>query len=299
MAGRNRIGIKGQSVRLYVLLRDSTGEAAYADSTPSVSILSGAGQTLRALSSSGVYKNTDVTGLYYFDYTIPEGISDGYATDHWQFEIGGETITADFEFLAIDGGEATEAEEPEFTPSVDGWEASWNKVERDNINYLLNLLDNRLVSSGVILRPNGMGGMTESSCDIFTLEQLVNFLMGSLSSFNSYPHFTNFTFNDTGIIHQFADVLIQGAALNAMAAKALMEKGKEYTFNDNGVSFGLPAVSEVLMTQYTTEFSNYTERVKYIKANMKPAPLAVASWRPTAVAPVFRALRHLRDRRIY
>ena len=122
--------------------------------------------------------------------------------------------------------------------------------------------------------------------------------MNSLSSFNQIPHFTRFTFADPQIYVIFADVIIQGAVLLALAAQALIERGREFTLNDNGVTYQPPQISELLNTEYTTQLANYTEKLKVIKCNLKPHPLGLGSFRCNSVAPAFMRLRHLREHQI-
>jgi hypothetical protein len=128
---------------------------------------------------------------------------------------------------------------------------------------------------------------------------LVSFLVNSLSDFNQIPFFTFFTYEDTPIIDQFHDILVEGATLMGLASQALIERGREYVINDNGVSFTPPTMSEMLMTQYNSLLTNYYDKIKFIKASMRPNPLGLGVFGVTSsISPSFARLRHLRSRRI-
>jgi len=98
----------------------------------------------------------------------------------------------------------------------------------------------------VTVPDTGVGGYTEVPCVIFTTDELTCFLINSLSEFNQWPHFTNFTFADVQIQDLFADIIIQGAVLLALAAQTLIEKGREFSITDNGVTYQPPQVSDIL-----------------------------------------------------
>jgi hypothetical protein len=133
----------------------------------------------------------------------------------------------------------------------------------------------------------------------FSTEQLTSFLAISLSMFNQIPHFTFFTFEDTNIIQQFHEIIVQGAALYALSSKALLERGREFSLSDNGVQFTPPTVSDLMQTEWNAELTLHFEKVKYIKANMKPSPLGAGTLTiSTSRHPAIARLRHLRSRQL-
>jgi hypothetical protein len=77
-----------------------------------------------------------------------------------------------------------------------------SQVAIDNINDLLNHL-----------RGN-------KDCDIYSVDELVDFINQSLSIFNETPPFTSFAWDDTSIIKQIDDVLVQGSIYLALATKS-------------------------------------------------------------------------------
>lgn len=295
----DRVGIKGRAISLYVLFRDNVGNPAYTDDTPRVEVSDAAGTIIRQLSKSGVSQDSDTTGLYRFDYTIPlSNTTDGYFTDRWVAKIGNETVQNSFSFLVTDSGSAEQGGAPEYPPSG-SYEFSWTKCEAEAIDYLISILKKRLNSDGVSRTPDGQGGYIETTCNVFSDDQLILFLVNSLSEFNQYPHFTNFNFCDEVITGIFTDIIIQGGVLLGLAAQALIERGREFTLNDNGISYSPPAVSEILNTQYSAQLSDYKEKLRMIKASLKPAPKGTGTFRVTAVSPLYARLRHLRARRLY
>lgn len=107
---------------------------------------------------------------------------------------------------------------------------------------------------------------TKLDINIFPIDQLVGFLVLSLSDFNQTPSFTYFTFEDTRTIEFFSEILISGASLYALSSQALIEKGKECQITDNGLDFDPPKVSEMLNTQYSTLLVSHFEKLKFIKS---------------------------------
>jgi len=292
----NRLGTRGRAVELYVRFLDAAGNPVNADATPRVEITDSVGTIQKSLTNIGV-SLADDPGLYLFSYTIPLTAPDGYWSDRWVAVIGNETVTTTFDFQVLSAGTMQEAEEPNHEPG-DDVDFKFCKEEVAGINKLLKILKKRLKSSGVRKVPDGAGGFIDEPCNIFSDTELICFLINSLSEFNQIPHFTSFTFADQVICERFLDVLVQGAVLLALAAQALIEKGREFSISDNGVTYQPPAVSDILNTQYSTQLADYKEKLKFIKANIKPAPVALGTFRVTSINPNFLRLRHLRQRQI-
>ena len=175
----------------------------------------------------------------------------------------------------------------------------YSQVATGNINKLVKAVKARLNSSGKSRTKDQYGNVIFEDCDIYTVDQLVTFIATSLTAFNQIPHFTFFTFEDTGIIDNFFEVLVQHATIYALASKALIERGREFNISDNGLTFQPPSVSELVNSQWSAELSNWWEKVKLIKGNMKPAAFGLGTLRPMAVNPQILKLRHLRSRQIF
>lgn len=292
----NRIGIRGRDIDLYVKFTDQGGEAINADSTPKVTITDSDGTVWRTSSSSGIslYENP---GIYKLTYSIPDNCADGYVVDLWTAEIGNETISSSFLFYVSSSAQIEDIEKPEYEPG-DDVDFEFTQAEVQGLNVLLKILGKRLKNSGTRKVSDGNGGFTDSTCNVFSVDEMTCFLVNSLSEFNQIPHFTSFTFADPSIYGIFADVIIQGAVILALAAQALIEKGREFTVTDNGISFQPPAVSELLNNQYTAQLADYKEKVKFIKCNLKPSPVGLGTFRVSAMSPAYTRLRHLRAKQL-
>jgi len=134
-----------------------------------------------------------------------------------------------------------------------------------NINKLLTLIKSRLNSAGKNKASDANGNVVYVDCDVFSNEMLTHFLVLSLSDFNQAPYFTTFTFDDTKFVNTFAEVLVAGATLQALASQALIERGREFRIDDTGISFNPPNLSELLNTQYCTLLNHHAEKLKQIK----------------------------------
>jgi hypothetical protein len=232
-----------------------------------------------------------------FSYTIPEIAPDGYWTDVWTAEIGNESVSNSFNFQVITSGNIETSEKPTYSPGDDiPWD--FTKDESHGISVLMKILKARLKNDGVRKVPDGIGGYMEVPCSVFTDSELICFLVNSLSSFNQMPHFTSFTFAEPMIHGMFADVMIQGAVLLALAAQALIEKGREFSITDNGVTYQPPQIAEILNSQYGTQLTDYKEKLKFIKCQFKPTILGLGTCRITSVNPAYTRLRHLRQHQI-
>lgn len=138
-----------------------------------------------------------------------------------------------------------------------------------NINKLLTLMKSRLNSAGKAKSTDTNGNIVYIDCDIFSVDMLVNFLVLSLSDFNQTPYFTFYTFDDTEFVDTFAEVLVMGATLQALASQALIEKGREFKIDDSGIMFDPPNVSELMQTQYSTLLNYHFEKLKNIKNSIQ------------------------------
>lgn len=294
---RGQIINQTDTVQLTIQFRDFIGAPTDLLSFPQVSIIQPSGNVVLGPTGVGVYRLN--VGLYGFDFPIGVNGNLGVYTDVWQGVFDGYSIGGTFNFVVMntqmpminsDGYEAL-GDDPGF---------NYDQTAIHNINKLLKTLRARLNSSGKHPGVDSFGNPTFTDCDIFSVDSLVTFLASSLTLFNEIPMFTFFTFDDTTIIDQFHDAIVQGAVLMALSSIALMERGKEFAVTDNGVSFAPPGMSELLNTQWNAELTNHTEKIKAIKANMKPSPsglgtLTMSSGRNPAVA----RLRLLRARQIF
>jgi hypothetical protein len=145
-----------------------------------------------------------------------------------------------------------------------------------------------------------------TQCYAFSAAELSAFLDASLSRFNGTPHFTHFSWKNIDLV-RFRYIIVEGAVLLAMSAQVLIESGREFTINDNGISFTPAQVSQALAGQFSARYAKYGEDLDFIKLHFKPAPVAVLSYQSLLVGsgdavggnPAVSKLRHLRGRRVF
>ena len=265
------------------------------DSFPQIAIMQPNGNVFFGASSLGVYRLA--VGTYGFDFEIPFTTSLGTWMDRWSGQMNGQTIINEYSFTVFTtqvpavntDGYVALGDEPAY---------NFSQEAIQNINIIMKGVRTRLSSSGLAKTTDAFGNVTYQNCDIFSVDQLTVFIVGALSAFNQIPTFTAFTFESSEIIKIFWEVLVQHAVIYALGSKALLERGREFNITDNGVSFVPPSMSELLNTQFSAELGNWTEKVKLIKQNMKPAALGL-SLGSAMGSPRLRILRTMRQRQIY
>lgn len=301
MANKNRGSIvnHGQTIDLTVVFKDSSDSEIDTDSFPSVSIIEPSGNVALAPTSVGVYRLS--TGTYGYSYAVGLNNAVGIWTDRWTASISGNQVAAAFSFIIAD------TELPGSSYSLgDGYESlgddigyTYSQTAIHNINKLLKALKNRLASSGMKLSVDANGNTFYQACDVFSVDQLVTFLADALSRFNSIPHTTAFTFDDSEFVSLYLSELVQCAVYQALATMAILERGREFSITDNSINFTPPGVSDILSSEYGIEIANWTDIVKLIKASMKPSPLSLGTISiSVARNPVISQLRHRRSRQI-
>ena len=284
------------TVRLRAQFRGPDGTPADLDMFPQIAIVQPSGNVALGPTSAGVARIN--TGLYEYDYTVGINDSIGMWNDVWSGTLAGFTVQATFTFLVIDtnipavnsDGYIHLGDDPGF---------NYSQTAIMNINKIMKSLKARLNSSGMAKGKDKYGNVTYFNCDIFSIDILTTFIADTLTEFNEIPHFTEFTFDDVEFVKQFQNILMQGALLKALASKALIERGREFTISDNGINFTPPTVSEMLSTQHAAEMANYDKKLTQIKANMKPSPMGLGSLTITVARnPIISQLRHRRARQI-
>jgi len=294
---RNEVADYGDTIQLRVQFKDSNNNFVDLDSFPTLTIVQPSGNVFLGPTSQGVFRVS--TGLYGYDLNIMLNASEGVWNDLWSGVLDGYSTSGELQFIVL----STQVPKVK----VDGYHAlgddpgfCYSQTAIRNINVLLKTLRARLDSRGKATVKDEFGNDILIDCDIYSVEQLTSFLANSISLFNEIPHFTFYTFEDTDFIKIFHDVIVQGATLMALASKSLLERGREFQFNDNGISFTPPTVSDLMSTQWSTELNNHWEKVKLIKASMKPSALGLGTLTiSTSRHPAVRRLRHLRARQIF
>jgi hypothetical protein len=285
-----------EMVSLTVQFKDNTGSPVDTDITPQISIVQPSGNILLAATSTGV--NRIDVGKYSYTFTVPLLGPYGVYNDIWSGYISGNYVEATLSFAVV-GSNIPSINSDGYHKLGDDPGFNYSQTAIQNINKLIKMLKARLNSAGKIPGKDEFGNTVYQDCDIFSVEQYVNFLSMALSYFNSVPYFTYFTFDDSTFIAQFGEILVQGAALYALASQALIEKGKDFNINDNGISYTPATMADLLQSQYSGELNVYWDQLKYIKNSMRPAALGMGTFSMNNGSVAFRRLRHLRQRKFY
>lgn len=294
---RSEIIQPGDIVALQARFTGPDGEETDLDTLPTVTIIQPSGGVAVGPTSTGV--NRIGVGQYSFQYSVGLYPPVGTWRDVWRGVLNGFEVIGEFTFTTFNS-QLPSTNTDGFQHLGDDPGFNFSQTAICNINNILKSLRARLKSRGKARRTDEYGNVIYKDCDIYTVDELVAFICQSLSMFNEIPHFTMFTFEDTPIMEQFHDVLVQGSLYLALGAQSLIERGREFNVQDNGIGFTPPTVSELLNTQYSKEMDAWNEKVKLIKVNMRSSPLGLGTLSYTAGAsPAIRRLRHLRERQIF
>lgn len=294
---RDEIVQPTETVQLRAVFKDPAGNLVDSDTFPTITIISPTGNVLLGSTSAGVSKVS--TGTYNYDYTVGISPTLGVYHDVWMATIDGFSVEAQFQFVVHQSDlPSLDVDGYVYLGSDPGFNYSQTAI--CNLNKLIKLLKARLNSSGKVQRKDANGNMIFVDCDIFTIDSLVAFLAAALGEFNQTPFFTHYTFDDTAFVDMFYAILVEGALMWALTSQALIERGREYSITDSGINFTPPTVSDIMMTQFSTHFSSYQERLKFIKNSMRPAPIGLGLFTVSGnVNPAIARLRHLRSRRFF
>jgi len=298
--------VQGQEVALQIQYYDSCGDKVSADKTPSIQITDLDGNVVLEATN----KNIDYLGdgLYQYTFRVPPSGDAGTWVDHWTAEIDKAQLVTSFGFNVITPSSGISATTGPGKISISD-EVSFDFCQEEiyGINILLKFLKMRLLSVGKkpVRDINGAfvldadGSPVTEDCSVFDDNVLICFLMQALSEFNSTPFFTAYTFSDQIIQNLFSQIIVEGAYVFALASQSILEKGRDFTITDGGVSYQPPQLGDFLQSQYGTWLSSYRERLKFIKNSIRPGPRSYGTYSNlTSAAPAVTRLRHLRSRRI-
>ena len=292
MATTSRQVILGQTVVLEIDIKDALGNRIDPDAPPEMSIADAFDVIVRPMSSYGIIR-TEV-GRFRVNYVVPTTARTGIWIDKWKTVVNGFPTDASFNFIVMTASTEIDVSGDQIG---DPARVSYTQEEIIGINILLESLQMRLKNKLQVETTDAYGNITFVDCHIFTNEELVWFLNSSLQEFNSYPHFSSYKFSDPVIYQRFCHVIIEGALISAFGAQLLIEKGREFSVTDNGISFTPPQISEALNSELTHFAAAHREVLKNIKFSLKPGPIGFGnSWFGTN--PAYRRLRFLKERRI-
>lgn len=307
MANERDNAIRGQEVKLQIEYFDINGDAVDPDDIPFVRITDVNGDVILDYTYEDVYRLEK--GLYQLIYEVPSGSDVGLWMDEWRAQIGGQELETAFVFTVVN---AETGLEPTTGPGRvrigDSVVFDFSDAEIEGINILLQYLKARLKSNGkkpardefgkFIL--DGYGNVVEEECNIFDDEILVAFLCQALSEFNMIPFFTSYTFADPVIKTLFSQAIVEGAYIIALATQSIIEKGRDFTISDGGISFQPPQLGDFLQSHYNTWLTSYRDRLKFIKNSIRPGPQSFGTYsNMSSGASAWTRLRHVRARRLY
>lgn len=302
MANSRGSAEKGGAVRLSIQYYGIDGNPVDADSTPSVQIKDPNGMIIIPETTDGV-KQGDSVGLYYYEYYVSSEAMSGMWEDVWSAKVQRVDLEDNFNFLVV----STDCDNLGTIRLGEDVAFNFSPEEIDGINILLKYLKSRLRSDGKKPKrdqygafiTDGYGEMVYEECNVFSDEILVTFLCQALSEFNMVPFFTSYSFADNVIYTTFSSLIVEGAYIVSLASQALIEKGRDFTITDGGISYQPPQLGDFLSSQYNNWLSGYRERLKFIKNNIRSGPVGFGTFTNlTSGSPAVNRLRHLRSRKI-
>lgn len=302
MANTRNKAIRGQDVVLSIQYYGIDGLPSNADSTPEVTIKDLRGTNVIGPTSLGVSRVD--TGLYQYTYSVPKLADKGNWSDTWSTSVSGINVQNVFQFLIVDEASSTAGT----IRLGDDVAFDFNEAELQGINTLLKFLKARLRSDGKkplrdqfgAIVYDAYGDIVTEECNVFSDDLLVCFLCQALSEFNMVPFFTGFLFSDEVIYKLFAAAIVEGAYVFAVASQALVEKGRDFTISDGGLSYQPPMLGDFLQSHYGTWLTSYRERLKFIKNSIRPGPRSFGTYSNlSSGSPAFSRLRHVRQRQVY
>lgn len=301
MANNRNKAIRGEEVELSIQYYGPDGLEMSAESAPEIKITDSDGTIIVGPTSTGV--TLEDTGLYVYTYDVGSSVEKGLWTDTWTATVDGVSLSNEFKFLVTDDASAVAG-----TVSLgDDVEFDFSEAELTGINILLKFLKARLRSDGKkpkrdeygAFMTDGYGELVMEDCNVFSDEVLACFLCQALSEFNMVPFFTSYMFSDQIIYKTFSAAIVEGALIVSLASQALIEKGRDFTISDGGISYQPPQLGDFLQSQYQNWLTAYRERLKMMKNSIRPGPQTFGTFTNlSSGAPAFVRLRHLRSRKI-
>lgn len=302
MNGASRTGVnQSETIRLSIQFKDQALNFVDPPAPPTITIVDPTNTVIiSANSTSGVIRQ-DV-GLFYYDFIVPQNGMLGSWSDIWSVSVNNRPFNKMLNFVV------NKATDPVIAEAGQEIDVSLSEAGGSNVLVLMKLLRARLGSEGIRHKRDQFGrylrdvngNFIDEPCNVFTTDELYRFLQASLAEFNSIPHFTAFTFNDTAFVDTFKHELTEGAVILGLASQALKEKGREFQITDDALSYQPPMIADFLKGFFTDFLNSYRERIKMIKCSMKPAPIGFGS-APSLGGmgnPSVKRLRHLRSRQI-
>jgi hypothetical protein len=302
MANDRSRAILGQAVDLTVTFFGFDGAPTQSNPPPVLKIVDSTNNTVVLETSSGISNIS--TGVYRYTYNVPASGDRGIWKDTWTATVDGVEIVNEFTFLVVSDSTAVPDGNIKLGDEV---LFDFTQEELEGLNILIKYLKCRLRSDGTKPKRDKFGAfvfdaygeMVTEECNVFSDEILACFLCQSLSEFNSTPFFTSYQFSDQIIYKTFSNVIVEGAYVVALASQALIERGRDFTISDGGISYQPPQLGDFLQSHYQNWLTTYRDRLKFIKASIRPGPATFGTYSNlSSGSPAFARLRHIRQRKI-
>jgi hypothetical protein len=123
----------------------------------------------------------------------------------------------------------------------------------------------RLNSAGKVKHKDEQGNDVFVKQDIFAEEMYEAAIETAISALKQFSIGSHFGENEAGFFRTYQDLIVQGATIQLLAGQALLERGREFQFTDNGIAYKPPSVSDVLMTQWQLEYQMYMEKLRLLQ----------------------------------
>ena len=124
----------------------------------------------------------------------------------------------------------------------------------EKFNYLIDMVEARLRNN---VEVKDQYGSNVVEIKLITRELLKKFIENSLSELSMIFN----TYWPGGKIN-YDSLVIQGAVVQALASQALIEKGREFKFEEKGITYNPPNLGDLIQRQYEIELNNYMEKIK-------------------------------------
>jgi len=118
----------------------------------------------------------------------------------------------------------------------------------------------------------------------------------ALHHVNSEPPGTDFTY--ASYPERWEHLLTYGGSAFALKRQFILEKAKEMAFNDQGVSWTPPAMSDALKLAADNWEKLFLDTTEKVKRNFRPRPIGLGSMMAIYQAPTMMKFRHLRAGRV-
>lgn len=128
---------------------------------------------------------------------------------------------------------------------------------------LIQLVKFRVASTGKTLGGNN----SYQEVDIFADAEILSALELSLRAFNMRPVITYFGWDDEETIDMISDLLVTYAAYILLTRQSLVERGKEFTVNDAGISFNPSDVSSMALNVANEMWRVWETQVHTVKTS--------------------------------